>query len=292
MRMYRLISRKILCGCVVTLLAALTLSGCGGSGGSSSGTPDTPAASITSVMAVGVIAESKTADINSVSLGSGSVSPNWKRLDVPLVNQTGVTTQRIMANSINLTGKDIYAYIYLAWNAVTGANSYQVCYNGTPVWDSTDSHPNDPAVGPTQAYLDVNEELSGKISAVGSYSFQIKAFNVNGTLLAEGIVAASLGVKLGDYPKNITYVNGTHQLSWTGVSGANGYRVQLYKGADYTNCSLDSSKAASGSLIIGAGYDLSGKGLEGDYAGIVDAYATDSGGHPLEIARGIFGMTY
>jgi hypothetical protein len=290
MRMYRLISRKILFGCVVTLLAALALSGCGSSGGSSSGTPDAPAASITSVMAIGVIAQSKTAVSNSVSLGSViSNSPNWKRLDVPLVNQTGAATRRVMTNSINLTGSNIYAYIYLAWNAVTGAGSYQVLYNGTKVWDSTASHLNDPAGGSTQAYLDVNDELSGKISAAGSYSFQVKALNGSGTVLAEGVVVASLGVKLADYPQNIYYVSGTHLLSWTGVSGADGYRVQLYTDAAYSNRALDSGTA---SLITGAGYDLSGKSLSGDYFGTVDAWAADSNGNPLEITRGICGLTY
>jgi alpha-N-arabinofuranosidase len=74
-----------------------------------------------------------------------------------------------------------------------------------------------------------------------------------------------------------------------GVSGANGYRVQLYTDSAYTNCVMDSGTA---SLITGSGYGLSGKGLSGGYFGTVDAWATDSSGNPLEIARGICGLTY
>jgi hypothetical protein len=288
---------KVTIGLFLTVLTALSLTGCGGGGGHDDSTPPTPPTSINSIMGIGVIAQGKGGAVNSIApnaVGISSTSPNWKRLDVPLVNQSGQTSQsdKLLAsrvNSIAVTGDNVYSYIYLSWNAVSGANSYQVLYNGNTVWASGDSHPNDPKDGSTIAYLDLDDELAGKITAAGSYQFQVKALNSGASVIAAGTLTVSLGVKLGDYPKNISYVSGTHQLSWTGVSGANGYRVKLYSDAGYKNLSHDSGAKP---LLTGASYDLTGKVSSGFYYGTIDAWATDANGSPLEIARGISGLTY
>jgi hypothetical protein len=288
-------------GLVLTVLTTVSLAGCGGGGGNS--TPATPpTTSISSIMGIGVIAESKNGNkVNSIAFGaagSGNISPNWKRLDVPLVNQLGQTSRsnKLLADVASGTplSTSNRNYIYLAWNAVSGARSYQVLYNESKVWDSTvksNNDPDQPNDGTVTAYLDTDEELSGKITTTGSYTFKVQALNSSASVIAEGSVTASLGVKLGiTYPTNIDYAGYTHLLSWTAVSGANGYRVQLFADEKYTSCSFDSKKTSM--LFTTASYSLSGNGLSGYYYGIVNAVATDGSGNPTEINRGICGFTY
>lgn len=82
---------------------------------------------------------------------------------------------------------DSVKFIYLGWEPLTGATYYQVYFKDTDgtknikVWDSQYISKNDPQYA-TIAYLDLTDELSGKVegalvNTAGKYKFQVVAYN-------------------------------------------------------------------------------------------------------------------
>ncbi|NLY73729.1 MAG: hypothetical protein GX075_00290 [Firmicutes bacterium] len=197
--------------------------------------------------------------------------------------------------------KEHTAYIVLKWDPVNGAKRYQVyyCVNDEEkiVWDSEEEHPNDPD-SEYIAYLDLDEELSEKklgmdcIDKPGQYDFRVHAFKSDNTVIYQfATVTVSLGMILGDFPTNIKYESGNNQLTWNGVVGADGYRIEIYKEAEYKTRLFDSFEKL-GTLIKDTSFDLTEAALDGEsyYGAIVNAYAVDDSGQPLEITRGIGGF--
>ena len=153
------------------------------------------------------------------------------------------------------------------------------------VWNSEDSHHEDPAYDPDNpdAYLDLGSELAGHINSVGSYYFKIVGFNAAEDTIKElPDMLVSIGVLLDDYPRNLNY--NTSQLSWSAVPGANGYRVQIYdesetKVYDSTMNLLNQTYiSVPGGLVAGQYYTWR-----------VDSHALDTG-WSAEITRGLSGF--
>jgi hypothetical protein len=277
-------SKRIFSVLLFTGILAASLAGCGGGGGS---TPP-PAYN---VQGVGVIMQNR---ITAQSLG-GSINPAWKTIDLSGTFQPLAAVKNVHALSVSDDFlQNNPAYIYLKWDPVNGASHYQISYQGAVVWDSDDSHTDDPTFidASPQAYLDLDKELDRKISSAGQYPFQVTAFNEATELAQLPAVTVSLGMILERYPANISYTSSDFSLAWEAVQNASGYRVRVYDG-------LWAELAAAGSgttLLTGTNYSISGSG-KGLTAGThynltVDAISVDGSGKPVEIARGISGFTY
>ncbi len=286
--MYKKQAMKVFLPICILVIGVLSLAGCGGGGGSKPAT-------VYQAMGTGVIMQSKSYETAGL-IKSASFMPinaSLKQLDLTARGfraQTVGTIRATAAVTADFLSKNV-TYIFLTWDKVPNATHYQISYNGNKVWDSSSVSSSDPAfsLADPQAYLDLDGELS-MITAAGTYSFQINALNGDAVVYQFSTVSASLGMTLGNFPTDITYASGTQQLAWTGVTGANGYRVRIYSDSTYTTRLYDSGAT----LISGTSYSLAGKGLTtGTYYGvIVDAIALDGSGRALEITRGIGGLTY
>jgi hypothetical protein len=269
------------------------LSGCGGGGGGS-----TPPA-FSNVIGIGVVMQSSSSiGIESIG-GNRSVDPALKEIVLPPNSFRAQQAENFKSNAFKiasmsttlLTGNP--AFIYLQWDPVSGANDYQVSYQGNTVWDSDTTHPHgsqsgDPAFNPAapKAYLDLDQELNKLISSPDVYTFQITALNGT-TTIALATVTASLGMYLENYPGNIGYTQGTAQLTWDVVSKASGYHIRAYL-EDWTK-KLDSGST----LVTGSPYTFTGLTSGTYYNVTVDAqYLDDGSSTPLEITRGLTKFQY
>jgi hypothetical protein len=273
-RQFYALSSLILCA-----FLAVSLAGCGGGGGSSSSGP------AYSVTGVGVIMESRLGE----SSGDMTINSELKRISLPVSGAVAQSNGSLQTASVSDSFLASHvAYIYLTWDAVSSADHYQVTYNGTKVWDSTDPHPADPIYSATapEAYLDLDKELAGTITSAGQYAFQVLALSGTTVVATLPSVNVSLGRLLENYPTGISYASGS--LSWTGVDNASGYRVLVFD-------SSNTLKADSGStLLTTLSYSLPGSGLTSGtyYKVIVNALAVGSSGTTVEITRGVTGFTY
>jgi hypothetical protein len=193
------------------------------------------------------------------------------------------------------------AYFYLRWQPLAEAwvSHYRLYYLGLTgtlnvmIWDSDDTHDEDPAYnsGDPQAYLDLGYELDGQsISSAGRYQFKIIGYSADGSQTKElPVIAVSLGMALDNYPTDLQCV-GT-QLSWTGVTGADGYYVRVFAGDD---ADLSDPVWHSGDTLLPStptSVDMPPP-LPGDYLWSVAAHAYDDTGWTAEITMGISGFTY
>jgi hypothetical protein len=256
-----------------------SLAGCGGGGSS---TTITAAGAVTGI---GVIMESR---LNEAGGGS-NINSEWKRIVLPVKGVTAAVGGTVSTASVSDSFLSSHvAYIFLNWEPVSSASHYKVAYNGTTVWDSDDTNSADPSYDKTdpQAYLDLDDELSGKISSAGQYTFQVTALNGTTTVATYTAVTVSLGRLLENYPTGISYASGS--LSWTGVTAASGYRVRIYDGSNIL-------RADSGAtLLTTLSHSLASAGLSsGTYYNVfIDAQALNSSETPVEITRGVSGFTY
>ncbi len=279
-------SGKIISGLIISALLVITLAGCGG-GGTPTPTP-TPEV-INNAIGVGVVMQSRISIMASI----GSSSSAWKSIVLPSNGVYSYKPARLLritgANTTFPTGS--FAFIYLKWDPVNSATHYQVTYQGNPVWDSNTTYSGDPAfiAANPQAYLNLDNQLANKITAPGNYQFQVNALNGSAVVAQSVVITVSLGMLLDNYPvmTATSYNSSTHQLSWTGVTNANGYRVQVYNN-DW-NLVVDSD---SSTLITDNFYTISGLTSNTHYNVLVDAWVLDGSGNPVEIYRGISGFTY
>ena len=278
-------SGKIISSLIISALLGITLAGCGGGGGGGNSTPGV----INNVIGVGAVMQSKISIMASI----GSSSSAWKSIVLPPNGVYSFKPARLLrtagANTTFPTGS--FALIYLKWDPVNNATHYQVTYQGNPVWDSDITYPGDPAfvAANPDAYLNLDNQLADKITAPGNYQFQINALNGSAVVAQSAVITVSLGMYLDNYPVMTAtpYNSYTQQLSWTGVTNANGYRVQVYN--DDWNLVVDSGSSI---LITGNSYTISGLTSNTHYNVLVDAWALDGSGNPVEITRGVSGFTY
>lgn len=291
-------------GLLLILFIVISLAGCGGGGSSSSGgSKPTP---IYHISGTGVVLQGKQdqseqrgidSQIFAKSALSISINPTLKQLDLktsgfkPQTFKAALTTLAVDQDFL----KENTAYIVLTWDQVNGAGRYQVFYGEEKVWDSKDSHPNDPdGTRLDIAYLDLDDELSQTklkancIDKPGQYDFRVYALksNTDNTVIYQfATVTVSLGMILVDFPTEIEYDSVKRELTWKGVTGADGYRVQIYEDPDYATKAYDSGST----LLTTTSCDLTGTDLVigKQYFVIVNAYAVDGSGNPLEITRGI-----
>ncbi len=282
---------------LMTMTIILGLAGCGGGGSKSATAP------VYQAGGTGVILQSKHGEIEiegqsfMKSALSVSVNPTMKQMNLTtdgFRSQTFKVSSGTPAVDQEFLEKNI-AYIVLTWDQVNGAGRYQVFYGEQKVWDSKNPHPKDPDSDRlTIAYLDLDEELSEEklgsafINGPGQYEFRVYALksNTNDTVIHQfSAVTVSLGMILGDFPTEIEYDSDIRQLAWIEVKEADGYRVEIYEESDYKTRLFDSGTT----LLTTTSCDLTGADLEADkpYFPIVNAYAVDGSGRPLEITRGI-----
>lgn len=198
------------------------------------------------------------------------------------------------------------SYFYLNWEPLIvdslDADHYEIYYlgpNGTlneKVWDSrpgVDPHPEDPAydTGAPAAYLDITYELADKVTTAGAYQFRVIGYNAGGTVSKEfPVITASIGKLLSNFPTGLQYTAPAH-LSWTGLTGASGYRVGVF-----SDQALEISVWNSGVTLLPpttTSVNVT-SGLIGgnEYYWSVIAYALDETGWTAESTRGISGFYY
>lgn len=262
-------------------IVALTLAGCGGGG---SKPP------VYHALGVGVIMQSRSA-INALSFDADQrpcFDPNWKRLDFSPASLTAVQSKassviRLASVSDDVLNENV-SFILLTWDAVRNANRYQVYYGEEIVWDSnTVNEDMDPAFEPgnPQAYLDLDEELAGRITTAGVYEFEIVALNGGVEKVRLPLVTASLGMILETLPDNITF-SAPSSLTWNAVAATSEYRITLTGVAPVAvEGGLTSFDVAT---VLTAGPEY--------YEAWVDARYLDDGGNLVEVTRGIGGFDF
>lgn len=277
------------------IMIGVWLAGCGG--GSGGGGKKDPAPTY-NALAVGVIIQGQSDEVfGSTNRNSYKVlsSPNrdLKRIDLApgyrkYVAQSTASFRAAAVTDEFLTEND--ALILLAWDAVRGAEQYQVFYNNIKVWDSADAHDADPDYEPSnpQAYLDLDDELKDKITTAGAdYKFQILALKGNTVITRLPEVTASLGMIL----ETITAVFNTTipNLTWSGVANAHEYKLTIFNGNKY-----ETSTFGFEDKISATSYDVSAiPSISHQYHHVwVDARNLDANGNPEEITRGIGGFNY
>jgi uncharacterized protein (DUF1800 family)/fibronectin type 3 domain-containing protein len=118
----------------------------------------------------------------------------------------------------NLTAAAGNGFVKLAWNAVTGATSYQIFRSTTGTFDA-------PAIATVTTTTFKNEGLINGTA----YSYRVAARNAGGNGPYSSIVTATPNAPPAA-PTNLTATAGNVMvtLGWTPVAGATGYRV--YRG--------------------------------------------------------------
>lgn len=243
------------------------------------------------VMGVGVVIEStSTIQLLSLSTTQGqSIAEKKMKLFEDMESQYFVDFTNLMRPA-SFTGLDqSISFILLRWEPIGGKTYIVEYWDGSQfvqVWDSEESHPEDPLFDQAdpQAYLDLSSELVGYILGAGYYQFRVVAKDSASTEIVNlPMIDVSLGMQLDSYPTDLQLVN--EQLTWAEVSGANGYRVQIF---DQTGMRIYTSGAV---LLTDTTLEVpSLLNSEEHYTWWVDAHAVDDMGWTTEITRGISGF--
>ena len=203
----------------------------------------------------------------------------------------------VRATGSNLLDQNL-AYVYLHWLPLSGVTNpiYRI-YFGTvedlnqKVWDSTavDSSepfdPNDP-----KAYLDIGDELAGKVTVAGVYCFLIVVYDSSGNKYKE---LPAVAVSIGNGSRPIGFQLTGNQLTWNSVSGINGYKVGIYSDAVMTNLKWSSdpnSLLPSSTTMINLPSVVTTN--PGDYYCSIMAYLMDDAGWTAEINTGLTAFRY
>ena len=225
---------------LLTVLFILIVSGCGGGSGGGGGDTAITGDPIWNAW-YGVVAESATASFSSLSTASASISTNESALKNVIATESFVTNSKLTFSSAGFStfniNQDIWnnssiKYIYLDWASLKGATYYLVYFLGTDgskneeVWDSRDTHPNDPTYT-NKAFLDLSDELSVFVTDQGEYQFKVIAYN-NSYSKEYPVVTVSIGKLLSNIPTGLTCDTTSKELTWTGVAEASGYKVAIY----------------------------------------------------------------
>ena len=228
--------------------------------------------------------------LGSSSIGKSSyLNPAWKRIDLSLDNVTRAQNQSTLGfreASVNaaILSSNV-SFIFLTWDVVSGADQYQVLYQDNIVWDSNTVVPDiDPAfvLSNPQAYLDLDEELSDKITMAGQYEFQIVALKGSAIIARLPKVTASLGMSLETLPSSVSFTS--PNLTWNAVTAASEYKVTFNGG--------DGFKVNKSTTSYNVGTVLTAVSSENHYEVWVDARYLDGGGKLVEITRGISEFDY
>lgn len=265
--------KALLIGLIIMIAS---LAGCGGGG-------STP---VYKVHGVGVIIESKSSSSISSISKSSYFNPAWKRIDLSLDSFTGVQSQPALGfRAASVTDADLssnVSFILLTWDVVSGAGHYQVFYQDNMVWDSDNENIADPTFIPSnpQAYLDLDGELSGKITTAGQYEFQIVALQGSTVIVGLPKVTASLGMVLETFPGNVSFAS--PNLTWDAVTAVSEYKITFNRGDGFIVNNSTPSYNVGTVLTEASQY----------YEVWVDARYLDSGGNLVEMTRVIDGFTY
>jgi hypothetical protein len=212
------------------------------------------------------------------------------------------------AASINLTKANI-AFVYINWKPLSGVTNpkYKIYFGASEdsqnlVWDSTKvgtdhkddystAAPYDP-VNP-KAFLDLGDELAGKVSAAGIYQFRIIVYNEDGTKSKElPVIGVFIGMLMDSFPECKPLAGTT--LSWTAVTGSSGYKAGIYKDAPMTQKIWESPDPlipqAQASIALPS--VVTSETTPTDYYWVVRAYAIDGAGWPTEVVAGTSAFRY
>ena len=258
----------------------------------------------------GVIAAPFSSDEGSVaSLAFNNDNDSFKRIswddferrDEPnYANTTTMSLENDFSGSTAAVSDDFLnhntSYFALKWEAVDGAEKYQIKYKNELIWDSAiDPNDKEPySADDPQAYLDLSDELSGETITAGDHDFQLLYIKSNN----ENIVASislSIGQYLSNYPTELARTEGQNQITWQGVDEAHNYRVKIYADNKFANEQWSSDLInADNSSTYSVPFDGSSLNdtVDDHYHFTVDAIYYDEDGLPLELTRNNSGFRY
>lgn len=289
---------------VIVIVSAV---GCGGGGGGGGDTPITGepvwnkglgviAASTMKLFSASAMAPSMaTAGLNikevlareSFASFSSPAKPSFRTLDF---NASAVWDGEVK-------------FIYLDWEPLSGATYYQVYFKGADtdgttknvkVWDSRYMSDNDPPYA-TKAYLDLTDELSGKVEGAlvdkaGKYQFQVVAYN-NSYSKEYPELSVSIGRLLDNYFPAEKPEWDTPNLTWTTINSQNAGTSIYYKAAIYSDDKLQDEVWSEANVTSPAAVDTSELVSGKSYNCVVFGYA-DENGKPAEVTYSTSGFTY
>jgi hypothetical protein len=243
----------------------------------------------------GVIINSPYRSSSLSATNSAWKKPGWNDLRyIPNVftNPVKPANNKLWQKAFPGNLNDYDSCFMILWEPLVGITHYQIHYLGADgtadiiVWDSNNSYAGDPVnYDPVnnvyQAYLDLSDELKTQNITPGSYHFQVVGIG-SSSVLPQIIIP--IGVTLQSCPASLTA--STSQLSWTGVNGANGYRVGIYQ--DQT---LSVQEWVTSSLITNTFIPIPATINSGYHYWCVDAQALDNTGWTAEITRSVSGFT-
>ncbi|HEX3047427.1 MAG TPA: carboxypeptidase-like regulatory domain-containing protein [Bacillota bacterium] len=269
------------------------------------------------VLGCGVIIQGASGDVENFSVCSQRTIPSLKKIITEDIRHF-TTKSRFNSASISAMSatqqvlNDNISFVLLSWGVLTDDeyaqcnDHFKVYYLGPSgtenikVWDSRDSHPEDPDYNPgaPRAFLDLSNELAELVENAGTYIFRITGYdNLETKSFNLPKITVSLGMKMDKYATNLYYAtnNNPPTLNWDVLTGVDGYRIGIYNDAGLEQLVWDSQNSAEtdgylppSAISIGIPTSLS---ANTHYYWCVNAYSFDDTGWPEEITRGISGFT-
>lgn len=243
------------------------------------------------ITGIGVILQSMTTTLQNQTTGNQYSAINQQVEEMDWANLAredslySITEKSLEKNMEKADLINKIALILIKWKPIQQVISYKIKYNNQEIWNSKNLNENvDPAFNSDEpeAYLDLNDELAGKITETGSYQFQIIGVKNSGEIKLP-VINTSLGQMTDNYPDNINYDENSGILNWQLNNEPNNVSYRVSIAEDYANIAIGNFKYQTDKISANE-VSINGQLEKGDYI-VIDAFAYDNG-WLVEMSRG------